>query len=54
LPASQECFLPWPVRADLEDALAGVVHEAGREVSDSVASVSGSASLRFGAVVEAQ
>ena len=39
LPAGQECLLPWPVRADLEDALASVVHEAGREVPDPVASL---------------
>src|SRR6266487_2363909 len=29
LPAGQECLLPWPVRADFQDALAGVPDEAG-------------------------
>jgi len=37
LPAGQECFLPWPVGADLEDALAGVAGEVGWDVPDPVA-----------------
>jgi hypothetical protein len=28
LPADEECFFPWPVRADLQDALAGVMGES--------------------------
>jgi len=54
LPARQECLLPWPVRADLEDALPGVVHEAGREVPDPVAQRVRLGFLEVGAVVEAQ
>ena len=54
LPASQECLLPWPVRADLKDALAGVVHEAGREVPDSVAERVRLGVFQVLAVVEAQ
>jgi hypothetical protein len=54
LPASQDCFLPWPVRADLEDALAGVVYEAGREVPDSVAERVQLGFLQVGAVVGVQ
>ena len=44
LPAGEEGVLPGPVGADLEDALAGVMRQAGRDVPDR--SVSGSASRR--------
>ena len=37
LPAGQERLLPRPVRADPEDALAGVAGEAGGDVPDPVA-----------------
>src|SRR6516162_3751708 len=37
LPAGEERLLPGPVGADLEDALAGVMREAGGDVPDPVA-----------------
>ena len=37
LPAGEERLRPGPVRADLEDALAGVTGQAGGEVPDPVA-----------------
>jgi hypothetical protein len=37
VPAGEGCLLPRPAGADLEDALPGVVREAGGEVPDPVA-----------------
>jgi hypothetical protein len=46
--------VPWPVRADLEDAPASVVYEAGGEVPDPVAECVRLGFLQVLAVVEAQ
>ena len=54
LPAREEGVLPRPVRADLQDPLPGVVHEAGREVPDAVAERVGDGLPQVRVVAEAE
>ena len=54
LPAGEERVFPGPVRADLEDLLAGVADEAGGKVPDPVAERVGLGVLEVFLVVEAQ